>query len=186
MKNIFTFLAKRVVHLACGGYHVICCTEDGELYSWGYNEKSQLGLSLYDDKETSRIFTPHKIKGPENFVQKKIAKLCCGERHSMALTSEGEVWSWGGSESDKYPGVLGHGDDLKVIALPRKIEWLKGMVVVDIECGWHHSLCLTKDGKVRTRRAHGLTDFKFHSFDCFQFRCILGVPMNMDNLDVGL
>jgi len=55
----------------------------------------------------------------------------------------GEVYSWGLGNN----GRLGHGDK-KNFSVQTLIQSLKGKSVMQIACGWSHSMCLTDDGKV--------------------------------------
>ena len=72
---------------------------DGRLYSFGNGEAGQLGHGNLDSK-----FTPTAIEynqlGEEN-----ISKIACGFVHSMALTCEGRLYTWGSG----HLGQLGHG-----------------------------------------------------------------------------
>ena len=75
-------------------------TEHGVLYSWGGGgkdfNKGQTGHDTYDDIET-----PTPI---EFFKDKPILSFCCGGLHSTAITTTGEVYSWGEGQF----GQLGH------------------------------------------------------------------------------
>ena len=63
----------------------------------------------------------------------------------MALSSEGEVYSWGEAED----GKLGHGNR-SPCDRPRVIESLRGIEVVDIAAGGAHSACITAAGDLFT------------------------------------
>lgn len=64
-------------------------------------------------------------------------------RHTLALSEEGKVFSWGSSSE----GQLGHGM-CEPSHIPRLILSLEGIKIVQVECGWSHSLCLSADGRV--------------------------------------
>ena len=34
---------KIIVDIACGSLHCVCCTKDGEVYTWGDNDEGQIG-----------------------------------------------------------------------------------------------------------------------------------------------
>lgn len=68
-----------------------------------------------------------------------------GGKHCLALSSEGEVFSWG--EPDD--GKLGHGNRL-VCEKPKVIETLRGKTVVKISAGGAHSACITSSGELYT------------------------------------
>mmetsp|Transcript_7429 Transcript_7429/g.10544 ORF Transcript_7429/g.10544 Transcript_7429/m.10544 type:complete len:81 (-) Transcript_7429:2391-2633(-) len=69
-----------------------------------------------------------------------IVDVGCGESHSVALTSEGEVYSWGGGSM----GQLGLGDSLRQ-SLPIKVSNLE-QKMVQIGCGKRHSVAVAIDG----------------------------------------
>lgn len=37
---------KRVISVACGAEHSVCCTEEGEVYAWGWGRYGNLGEFL--------------------------------------------------------------------------------------------------------------------------------------------
>lgn len=80
-------------------------------------------------------------------AQHKVAKVACGDYHTLALTQEGTVFSWGGTLWDK----TGH----KVGGI-HKIEHLKGQKITDIACGDFHSLALNRNGQVYSWGGGGL------------------------------
>uniref|UniRef100_A0A8D0EWK4 Uncharacterized protein n=1 Tax=Strix occidentalis caurina TaxID=311401 RepID=A0A8D0EWK4_STROC len=73
-----------------------------------------------------------------------------GGKHCLALSSEGEVYSWGEAED----GKLGHGNRRQQYIFPcdrpRVIESLRGIEVVDIAAGGAHSACITAAGDLFT------------------------------------
>ena len=64
-------------------------------------------------------------------------------RHTLAISEDGKVFSWGSSSE----GQLGHGM-CEPSHIPRLILSLEGIKIVQVECGWNHSLCLSADGRV--------------------------------------
>ena len=64
-----------------------------------------------------------------------------GGKHCLALSMEGEVYSWG--EGDD--GKLGHGNKTSCDR-PRVIEALRGRDIVGISCGGAHSAAITATG----------------------------------------
>lgn len=76
-----------------------------------------------------------------------IFQVACGSRdaQTLALTTEGMVYSWGDGDF----GKLGRGGS-EGCALPQNIERLNGLGVCQIECGAQFSLTLTKSGQVNS------------------------------------
>ena len=74
---------------------------------------------------------------------KRVVGACCGDRHTMALTATGEVYSWGGGNK----GKLGHGDEQNESA-PRRVEALQA--VAGISAGGAHSAAWSAEGAMWT------------------------------------
>lgn len=74
-------------------------------------------------------------------TDKKVKIVECGFDHTVCVTEDGEVYSWGHGKS----GALGHGDFEKVIQ-PKKIEGLENIVKID--CGLDYTVCMDKDGNL--------------------------------------
>jgi E3 ubiquitin-protein ligase HERC2 len=75
-------ITKMVVEIACGANFSMCLCDDGSVYTWGKNDKGQLGLGDTDVHEQ-----PVKVIG---LAGKGIKKLCGGECHALALTKDGQ------------------------------------------------------------------------------------------------
>lgn len=73
--------------------------------------------------------------------------VACGSRdaQTLALTDDGNVWSWGDGDF----GKLGRGGS-EGCQVPQPVERLKGEGVIKVECGAQFSLALTKAGLVYT------------------------------------
>ena len=74
------------VKIAAGGNHVLALKEDNTLWSWGRNQHGQLGTNNATDRSSPVQVT----YGGNTWI-----KIACGELHSLALTSNGSLWSWG-------------------------------------------------------------------------------------------
>ena len=69
--------------------------------------------------------------------------LSCGFEHCLALTSTGQVYSWGCGAS----GCLGHGDYFSYIE-PKGLSF--PLPIVYIECGGYHSAAIDTRGNLYT------------------------------------
>ena len=121
-----------VKQISCGLEFTVCLSEDGYLYSFGYNKYSQLG---HGNTETYDI--PQKIQTIENvdFVE-------CGGEHSYCKTLENDIYGWGSN----YEGQLGL-DYTFLEDRPRLCKPFENNVV-DIKCGYNHTLILTENQEV--------------------------------------
>lgn len=131
---IETLSSHKILSVACGIKHTIAITEEGKLFSWGWNEYGQLGSGYEAYNHTPKIVPAlsHDI----------VTQIACGYVHSMALVRKGNktfCFSWG---SGKY-GQLGHGNKVHQFT-PKLIDMLKQEKIVLIDCGWYHSLAIAK------------------------------------------
>ena len=69
--------------------------------------------------------------------------MSAAHNHSLALTADRAVWSWGLGTS----GELGHGNQQRQL-LPKKVEVFAGQRVVALSAGRIHSIARTADGAV--------------------------------------
>lgn len=87
--RVMTLMSDIVEQVACGSHHVVCVTRQGQVYAWGDNRCGQLGTgSIGED----RGFYPVEVSALQG---KHIKQVACGNMHTLALTSGGQVYSWG-------------------------------------------------------------------------------------------
>ncbi|XP_030381589.1 probable E3 ubiquitin-protein ligase HERC2 [Scaptodrosophila lebanonensis] len=130
------YVVKKVaVH--SGGKHALALTLDGKVFSWGEGEDGKLG---HGNRTT--IDKPRLI---EALRSKKVRDIACGSSHSAAITSLGELYTWGLGEY----GRLGHGDNGTQLK-PKLVTALVGRRVIQVACGSRdaQTLALTEDGAV--------------------------------------
>lgn len=72
----------------------------GDVWAFGCNDSGQLGLG--ERAVEAKHAEPRMVRSLKGA---KVVALAAGSAHSMALTSQGEVLSWGQSSF----GALGHG-----------------------------------------------------------------------------
>ena len=92
----------------------------------------------------------HKRHRPEPTFQEidesiQWIEIACGDHHTVALTRNGEVFTWG---NNKF-GQLGHGEKIPLNA-PKRVESLCGITVVKVDCGEYHTAVVTKEGALLT------------------------------------
>lgn len=128
---------KNVVAIGQGSAakHSIVLKIDGSVWSWGDNEFGQLGIGNSDVINSS---APRLIEGVYGVVA-----IAVGNKHSLALTDEGVVWSWGNNEK----GQIGHMNQAESF-VPKLIYGMTN--VVSIASGYNHSMALKQDGTVWT------------------------------------
>ncbi|KAI5325691.1 hypothetical protein L3X38_034765 [Prunus dulcis] len=123
---------SRVKTISAGLWHTLCISVDGRVHAFGGNQFGQLGTGA-DEAET----LPRPLDSPS--LESKHAKVVsCGARHSVILTEDGQLYSWGWN---KY-GQLGLGDSVDR-NLPSQVS-TDGCLPKNIACGWWHTLLLAE------------------------------------------
>ena len=96
-----------VAEIAVGANHCLARTTDGKVWAWGYNYNGQVGIT----SSTLFLAQPAQISGLSNIVS-----ISAGYAHSVAVSSDGKVWTWG-SNSNKQLGDDTSGSRYMPIAL---------------------------------------------------------------------
>ena len=113
-KKVEAFAGQRVVAVSAGQHHGLAITADG-VWSLGWGACGQLGHG-----DTQNKLLPKKI---EAFAGQRVVAASAGDMHSLAITADGAVFTWGKGEH----ACLGHGEDLSNQLLPKKIDvWAPG------------------------------------------------------------
>lgn len=77
--------------LEVGRYHSLAIRSDGSLWAWGYNAYGQLG----DGTTTTRTSPVKVLPHPSRPPCPRVVLAAAGERHSVAVCSNGIVLAWG-------------------------------------------------------------------------------------------
>ncbi|MEQ2252130.1 RCC1 and BTB domain-containing protein 2, partial [Ilyodon furcidens] len=137
-RRIDVLCGKKIVSLSYGtGPHVVIATADGEVFAWGHNGYSQLGNGT-----TNHGLTPALVS--TNLISKRVTEVACGSHHTIALTSDGEVYAWGYNNS----GQVGSGSTANQPTPRRVSSCLQNKVVVNIACGQLCSMAVLDNGEI--------------------------------------
>ncbi len=105
----------RVQCVSVGWDHVLVLTETGEVLSFGWGGHGRLGHGL-------NVNTRRKPKVIEALRGVRVVAIAAGMHHTMVLTDEGKVLSFGNGHN----GTLGHGDEA-VQCVPKVIADLRAL-----------------------------------------------------------
>ncbi|OQR92840.1 regulator of chromosome condensation (RCC1) [Thraustotheca clavata] len=113
------------------------CNDDGQL---GRGDKRRFSITYIDT--ISGVNQPQQVGSLRGL---DVVAVSCGSRHTLALTSAGDVFSWGWGQM----GQLGN-ESLKTSNVPTRISFFEdaGIKVVSISAGGCHSGVVTEDGRV--------------------------------------
>ena len=130
-----------VVDVVAGNSFTYALRRDGTVWSWGVNDRGQLGYP--DDAGTFTAHgTPKQIPGLSN-----VTALASGRSFGAALRNDGTVWSWG----DNTVGQLARAASLGSYTSTPAAATLLGKALA-IAAGNTHLVVAMDDGTVR---AHG-------------------------------
>ncbi|WP_062212238.1 hypothetical protein [Aureimonas sp. AU12] len=130
-----------VVSVEAGTNTAFAITATGAVYGWGQSDFGQLlkGTAQADGTLTNysggNSATPTLIEG----LPAGIVEIHVGSRWVIALTADGEVWTWG--DQGWLDSTL---ED--TVVTPRRIEGLDGIDIVDIVSGPNHALMVDAAG----------------------------------------
>ncbi|KAL3660936.1 hypothetical protein V7S43_013952 [Phytophthora oleae] len=130
-RQLHVRLPVPIVEVACGLRHALVLTEDGMVFSWGFNDHGQLGhglgetlasrtlgrvryASYYDERtgeDADYLASPTRLLYFEGSAAQHadpipVAHVCCGDYYCMSLSRDGDVFTWG----EASEGQLGHGE----------------------------------------------------------------------------
>ena len=122
-----------IQHVTCGTNFTVCLSDEGELYSFGYNINGQLGIGTYTNS-----ISPQKIDfiGDISIVQSSGNCTFC-------ITYNNDVYVWGVNNC----GQLGMRNTTNYNVPTKAIDWPEEEII-DIKCGSDHMLLLTANQEV--------------------------------------
>lgn len=148
-----------IKYVASGDFHCFAIDTNDNVFAWGLNQFGQCGITDAQGNLEDGLVIHKPTKVPE-LSQKGIVAIDAGEHHTLALTSEGKVYSWGrydmkeiGIAEDKLPDSTfrdEHGRP-RSVPVPTILEIGKKpdqVVIGSICAGLHHSFAVTTDGVV--------------------------------------
>jgi len=114
----------------------------------------------HQDSEANEEKEKDKDGSEDEFVEKKVVwdedkwttetlhavTAATGGEQMAVVTADGSLFTWGSG----FHGQCGHGDDitLNLLENPRRVEAMIGHKVVEVACGFQHTVILTEKGDV--------------------------------------
>jgi len=132
-----------VNYVAAGHLHS-ACIKNGELYMWGANPDGRLFKQPVQIKR--RVFK--KEESPIKIVEiSNIVEIALGISHSIALTSNGDVYTCGSTDH----GQLGMGANYEIYSALFKIPMFGNMIkATKVKCGDGYSAILDSQKRLYT------------------------------------
>lgn len=100
LMEVPSLTGRGAISVRCGASHVVVLSEKGQVWTWGATGRSPPTIACGD---TAVQWFPRLVPGL--FGSVSISQIACGGWHTLALSSDGSVFSWG----EGFFGPLGHG-----------------------------------------------------------------------------
>jgi len=119
--------------IATGAGFALAITSTGQLYGWGSNVNGNVG-----NNSGTNVSSPVLVSGPATTSWVTIG---CGNEHSLAISTLGELWAWGGNIYGQL-GILSTATKSSPVLVsgPASTSWLL------VSGGQEHSLAITTTG----------------------------------------
>lgn len=129
VKKDVTYITKVVT----GGNHNLAIDNKGNLYAWGRNDYGQLGFGYVGEP----VLVPTKVETTEKFVD-----IAATVVHSLALTADGRLFSWGRNTYGQVGNGSTGGNVLSITHVATDKTFKK------IAPGYYHSFAIGSDNKL--------------------------------------
>ena len=132
--------AKSIISISGGMNHILMLDKFQNIWSIGANESYQLGRK-HRVRRDKYILVPMVVSNQRNQKENyKFINISAGGYHSVGINELGEAFFWGSNCNGQLGNESLHPTDHKYkIGLSH---------VVQVECGYNHTLMLTRDGTV--------------------------------------
>jgi alpha-tubulin suppressor-like RCC1 family protein len=121
------------VAVDAGTRHSVMLKADGTVWTWGADDQGQLG----DDAALGNKASPVQVSGLTNVIE-----IAAGGYHTLALRSDGTVWSWGRDDVGQL------GNDASLANQPVPVQVSGSSLTRGIAAGALHSHRITYTGAV--------------------------------------
>ncbi|OYU43253.1 MAG: RCC1 repeat-containing protein, partial [Burkholderiales bacterium PBB4] len=126
---------SKVNAVAAGEQHSLAADALGDVWAWGSNENGRLGQGNSDQSNSKFPLKVPALQG--------VTTVQAGKAHSLALTRDGQVFSWGSN----FSGQLGVSGSSR--ASPTQVEFLvPDTRIVAIGAAGDHSFALDSEGRL--------------------------------------
>lgn len=119
--------------VVAGDSHTVALKTDGSLWAWGLNDSGQIG----DGTIGAGSARPVQVGTLTGWTS-----MSAGARHTLAIRSDGTLWSWG----DATYGQLGRGASAVPDSQPRQVG--SGSTWTSVAAGAFHSLAVQSNGSL--------------------------------------
>lgn len=142
--NAASLALGNIIAIAAGESHTLALDTNGEVWSFGLNDKGQLG---HGNSGATPVLVPARVRTHDagNPVLTLAEAVAAGKEHSLVLDANGTVWSFGGSAQGQL-GYLTPGSVPQPYAKP--VDGLNSLNIVQIAAGAYTGYAVDASGQI--------------------------------------
>lgn len=134
---------KNISKIVCGANHAIAIDTSGRVWSWGVNEKNQVGRRVHPQHDYKDNYYP----GVLDLSRHGVKALAAGPFHSLAVDNKDRVFAWGLNNFGQAGYANNAGIGGAEMPFPMQIRTLSKQGINIIAAGNFHSAAVTSDGR---------------------------------------
>ena len=134
---------KNMIDVAVAGDFTAALASDGTVYTWGYNDYGQLG-----NNTTTSSTVPVAVTTTGALSGKTVTQIAVGYDCSVALASDGTVYTWGHNGNDQLGNNTTANSSVPVAVTITGA--LAGKTITQVAAGGNFAVALASDGTVYT------------------------------------
>ncbi|XP_058884086.1 probable E3 ubiquitin-protein ligase HERC4 isoform X2 [Acipenser ruthenus] len=119
---------EKILIVDCGSTRIVLVSETGQIFECNYREQAEVAHT--------RLLS--------SLSDRKIIQIACGNHHSLALSRDGQLFTWGQNTN----GQLGLGKGEPSKPSPQPLKSLLGIPLAQIAAGGDHSFAVSVSGAV--------------------------------------
>ncbi|EEA06774.1 myosin head family protein [Cryptosporidium muris RN66] len=137
------FSENYIKDIAIGGFHTVVLTGSGKVYTFGMNDKGQLGVGKNSIELLGRAII--RLNNPLQLT--KIKSISSGIDHCIALSTSGMIYCWGANDYGQCGSNVNNTYLISptIITLPSNS---KNTIFTFAEAGGFHCVAITSENKI--------------------------------------
>ena len=144
--------ANSITYIECGSYHSFAIDRKGQVWAWGLNNFGETGIPQGSGESGASVSIPSIL---EFFNDKEVTCITGGAHHSIAVTKDGNCYTWGRLDGcqlgidiaklNKLNIIYDERENPRILTEPAAVP-IKGKASFATAAS-DHCICITEQGK---------------------------------------